>query len=190
MMAATLLLVASEAPFGAFLCPRVLLRVREDNEMSGKEAQLSQLLQPTVEAMGFELWGLELFSPGRRPTLRVYIDSAEGVGVDDCAAVSHQVSGVLDVEDPFSGEYTLEVSSPGVDRLLFRPEHYAPYVGEQVDVRLRLPVDGRRRFRGLLMAMDGATLVMRIDEQDFELPYRLVDRARAEPRLEIGKGGR
>ena len=81
--------------------------------MSGKEAQLTQLLAPTVEAMGYSLWGIEVISPGRRPTVRLYIDAEEGVNVDDCAQVSHQVSGVLDVEDPISGEYTLEVSSPG-----------------------------------------------------------------------------
>ena len=94
--------------------------------MSGKEAQLTQLLAPTVEAMGYSLWGIEVISPGRRPTVRLYIDAEEGVNVDDCAQVSHQVSGVLDVEDPISGEYTLEVSSPGVDRLLFNPDHYQP----------------------------------------------------------------
>ena len=87
--------------------------------MSGKEAQLTQLLQPTVEAMGYVLWGIELISPGKRPTLRLYIEADAGISVDDCVAVSHQLSGVLDVEDPISIEYTLEVSSPGVDRLLF-----------------------------------------------------------------------
>ena len=98
--------------------------------MSGKEALLTQLLRPTVESMGYSLWGIELISPGRRPTVRLYIDAESGVTVDDCAQVSHQVSGILDVEDPITGEYTLEVSSPGVDRLLFHPEHYPPYIGE------------------------------------------------------------
>ena len=78
-----------------------------------------QLLQPTIESMGFELWGIELVSPGKRPTLRIYIDADDGVSIDHCAQVSHQVSGVLDVENPINGEYTLEVSSPGVDRLRF-----------------------------------------------------------------------
>ena len=97
--------------------------------MSGKEALLTQLLRPTVESMGYSLWGIELISPGRRPTVRLYIEAESGVTVDDCAQVSHQVSGILDVEDPISGEYTLEVSSPGVDRLLFHPEQYPPYIG-------------------------------------------------------------
>jgi ribosome maturation factor RimP len=155
--------------------------------MSGKEAQLMQLLQPTVEYMGYSLWGIELTSPGRRPTVRIYIEAENGISVDDCAQVSHQVSGVLDVEDPISGEYTLEVSSPGIDRLLFRPEQYEPYVGEIVDIRLRLPVEGRRRFKGLLVSVDGDTVVVEIDEQQYRLPIRSVDRARAMPRLEFGQ---
>ena len=137
--------------------------------MSGKEAQLTQLLQPTVEAMGYVLWGIELISPGKRSTLRLYIEADAGISVDDCAAVSHQVSGVLDVEDPISSGYTLEVSSPGVDRLLFSPEHYSPYAGEMIDVRLRLPVEGRRRYKGILLAANNETVVMVVDDQEFEL---------------------
>ena len=156
--------------------------------MSGKEAQLTQLLQPTVEAMGYVLWGIELISPGKRPTLRLYIESDAGISVDDCAAVSHQLSGVLDVEDPISNEYTLEVSSPGVDRLLFSPEHYSPYLGEIVDVRLRLPVEGKRRYKGILLEINNETVFVMVDDQEFELPLRSVDRARVFPRLEIGQG--
>ena len=156
--------------------------------MSGKEAQLTQLLQPTVEAMGYVLWGIELISPGKRSTLRLYIEADAGISVDDCAAVSHQVSGVLDVEAPISGEYTLEVSSPGVDRLLFRPEHYLAYVGEIIDIRLRLPVDGRRRFKGPLLSADNEMIVVSVDDHEFELPLRSVDRAKAHPRLEISQG--
>ena len=156
--------------------------------MSGKEAQLTQLLQPTVEAMGYVLWGLELISPGKRPTLRLYIESDAGISVDDCAAVSHQLSGVLDVEDPISNEYTLEVSSPGVDRLLFSPKHYSSYVGEILDVRMRLPVEGRRRYKGTLLAINNETVFVMVDDQEFELPLRSVDRARVFPRLEISQG--
>ncbi len=156
--------------------------------MSGKEAQFTQLLQPTVEAMGYVLWGIELISPGKRPTLRLYIEADAGISVDDCVAVSHQLSGVLDVEDPISSEYTLEVSSPGVDRLLFSPEHYSRYIGEMVDVRLRLPVEGRRRYKGTLLAINNETVVVVVDDQEFELPLRSVDRARVFPRLEIGQG--
>jgi ribosome maturation factor RimP len=174
------------SPFwGFFVAAR---NSRQGGQMSGKEAQLTQLLRPTVESMGYSLWGIELISPGKRPTVRLYIEAEAGVTVDDCAQVSHQVSGVLDVEDPIKGEYTLEVSSPGVDRLLFDAHQYVPFVGEMVDIRLRLPVEGRRRFKGTLMAVDSESVVVIIDEQEFTLPLRSVDRARAYPRLEISQG--
>jgi len=153
--------------------------------MAGKESRLTELLAPTVESLGFELWGLELISPNRHPTLRLYIEREAGVSVDDCAEVSRHVSGVLDVEDPIQGEYTLEVSSPGVNRLLFRPEQYARYVGEPIEVRLRLPFEGRRKFRGWLMGLDKHDVVVRIDDHEFLLPLESVDRARIEPRLEF-----
>ena len=92
--------------------------------MPGKEERLTDLLAPTVESLGFELWGVELLSPNRRPTLRVFIESGDGVTVDNCAEVSRHLGSVLDVEDPITGEYTLEVSSPGIDRLLFKAAQY------------------------------------------------------------------
>ena len=156
--------------------------------MSGTVALLTQLLRPTVESMGYLLWGIELISPGRRPTLKLYIDAELGVTLDDCAEVSHQVSGILDVEDPIKGEYTLEVSSPGVDRLIFHPEHYPLYIGEMIDVRLRLPVEGRRRFKGNLVAAEQEKIVIEVDDQAYELPLRSIDRARAHPRLDIHRG--
>jgi ribosome maturation factor RimP len=157
--------------------------------MAGKETRLTELLEPTVASLGFELWGLELISPNRRATLRVYIEGDNGVTVDDCALVSRHIGSILDVEDPISGEYTLEVSSPGIDRLIFRPEQYALYVGEPIDVKLRLPFEGRRKFRGWLMGIEGDDLVVRIDDHDYVLPLKSIDKARVEPRLDIGKTG-
>ena len=90
--------------------------------MASKGQQIASMLRATVEALGYELWGVEYLSQGRHSVVRVYIDSENGINVDDCASVSEQVGGVLDVEDPIRGEYTLEVSSPGMDRLLFELE--------------------------------------------------------------------
>ncbi|MCL7571001.1 ribosome maturation factor RimP, partial [Pseudomonas aeruginosa] len=112
--------------------------------MSSKLEQLQALLAPVVEALGYECWGVEFISQGRHSVLRVYIDRPEGILIDDCEAVSRQVSGILDVEDPISGEYTLEVSSPGMDRPLFTLEQFAKHAGEQVKIRLRSPYEGRR----------------------------------------------
>jgi len=155
--------------------------------MSGKESRLSELLGPTIESLGFELWGLELISPSRRATLRIYIESENGVTVDNCATVSRHLSSVLDVEDPIQGEYTLEVSSPGVDRLLFKPEQYGLYIGEPIEIRLRVPFEGRRKFRGWLIGLEGEDVVVRVDNHEYLLPMKQIDKARVEPRLEAAK---
>jgi ribosome maturation factor RimP len=148
-----------------------------------REDKLQQLLQPTVEALGFELWGLEFFSQGRHSTLRVYIESEHGVQVDDCARVSEQVSGLLDVEEPISGEYVLEVSSPGLDRRLFTLDQCAAYAGEELEVRLRRPFEGRRRFRGTLRGIEGEDLVLLVEDHEYLLPFGEVDRAQLRLRL-------
>lgn len=153
--------------------------------MPGREEKIELLLRPTVEALGFELWGLEYLSQGRHSTLRLYIDSENGVNVDDCAEVSRHIGGVLDVEDPISGEYTLEVSSPGVDRLLFRLDHYPLYVGEWIELRLRTPFEGRRKFKGTLKGIEGEDVVVQIDDHEFLLPFGSIDRAQVRPRLAV-----
>jgi len=141
------------------------------------------MLEPTVEAMGFELWGLEYLSQGRHSVLRIYIDAEQGVGVDDCAAVSEQVSSLLDVEDPITGEYVLEVSSPGLDRLLFRLDQFPAYVGETVELRLRRPYEGRRRFKGILAGLEGEDVVVRVDDHEYLLPHGEIEKAQIVPRI-------
>lgn len=158
--------------------------------MSGKESRLSDLLEPTIESLGFELWGLELISPNRRPTLRLYIDGENGVTVDDCAQVSRHVSSVLDVEDPIRSEYTLEVSSPGVDRLLFKAAQYPLYVGEPIEIRLRFPFEGRRKFKGWLRGLENDDVVVQVDDHEYLLPLKQIDRAQVRPRLQPKPGGK
>ncbi|MGB0664444.1 MAG: ribosome maturation factor RimP [Pontibacterium sp.] len=151
--------------------------------MSTKLKQLEEMLSPSVEALGFELWGIEYWTQGRFSTLRIYIESENGVSVDDCAAVSHQVSGVLDVEDPISGEFNLEVSSPGMDRPLFKLEHYAAYVGAQVKMRLRMPFEGRRNFKGTLNGVEGEEILLVVDEEEYMLPIEYIERANVIPQF-------
>jgi ribosome maturation factor RimP len=151
--------------------------------VAGREEKIQALLQPTVEGLGFKLWGLEHLSQGRHSLLRLYIDAENGVTVDDCAEVSRQVSGVMDVEDPVSGEYTLEVSSPGVDRLLFRPDQYPEYVGEWIELRLRVPFNGRRKFKGTLKGIEGEDVIIQVDNDEFLLPLSAIDKAQVKPRL-------
>lgn len=151
--------------------------------MAGKEQQLQELLEPTVEALGYELWGVEYLSQGRHTVLRLYIEREQGITVDDCAAVSEQASSVLDVEDPITGEYTLEVSSPGMDRLLFRLEQYPAYVGEVLEVRLRTAFEGRRKYKGVLKGIEGDEVVVQVDDHEFLLPHSAIDKARIQPRV-------
>ncbi len=151
--------------------------------MAAKEEQIRALLEPTVEALGFDVWGLEYLSRGRNVLLRLYIDAESGVNVDDCATVSRQVSSVLDVEDPISGEYTLEVSSPGLDRLLFNLEQYPAYVGEWIEIRLRVPFEGRRKFKGTLKGVEDEDIVVQVEDEEFLLPHSSIDRAQVKPRV-------
>lgn len=136
------------------------------------------MLQPVVESLGYEFWGLE-YIQGRGATLRIYIDrdSDEGVSVDDCALVSHQVSGVLDVEDPIPGEYNLEVSSPGMDRPLFTLEQWGRYIGEDIQIRLLAPVAGKRRLTATLTAIEGDDVLLDVKGEALRVPFAQVDRA-------------
>ena len=144
--------------------------------MSRRTDDLKALLAPVIEAMGYEFWGLD-YIQGRGAVLRIFIDAEDGITVDDCAAVSHQVSGVLDVEDPIPGEYNLEVSSPGMERPLYTLEQFAMYVGDQVQMRLLAPVAGKRRVKGLLDAVEGEELVVKVGEEVLRVPFFQVYRA-------------
>ena len=152
--------------------------------MSSKLEQLQALLAPVVEALGYECWGLEFLSQGRHSLLRVYIDKADGILIEDCETVSRHVSGVLDVEDPISGEYTLEVSSPGMDRPLFTLEQFARYVGEQVKIKLRVPFERRRNFQGVLRGVEEQDVVVLVDDHEYLLPIDSIDKANIIPRFE------
>ena len=146
--------------------------------MSSKRIEsLIEMLEPAVSAVGMTLWGIEFMSQGKHSILRVYIDSENGVTIDQCEAVSHQVSGILDVEDPISGEYNLEVSSPGMDRPLFRFEQFALYVGDLIKVRLQMAVDGKRNFTGKLLAAKDDSLTFEVDNQPLTVTINQIDKA-------------
>lgn len=144
-------------------------------------SELNRLIEPAVEAVGFEFVGLEYVTEGRHSVLRVYIDHDDGITVDNCADVSRQVSAVLDVEDPISGQYNLEVSSPGIDRPLFKLEHFERYQGEEIKLRSHAPVDGRRNFRGVLQAVEGDQISLNVDGQEFTVAFDNVEKARIVP---------
>ncbi len=152
--------------------------------MSKKEQELETLLTPTVTGLGLRVWGVEYLGQGKHSMLRIYIDRDEGVTIDDCEAVSKQVSELLDVEEVLTSSYTLEVSSPGMDRLLFKPEQYAESIGETVDVRLNYPFEGRRRFVGALTSLKNDEVVVLVEDAEFLIPLSNVQRARIVPRFE------
>lgn len=149
--------------------------------MSSKSSQLQELLEPSVTALGLELWGVEYASQGRHSTLRVYIEHTDreaGISVDDCARVSHQVSGILDVEDPIAGEYRLEVSSPGMERPLYTLEQFAQYVGHPMRIRLRMAFEGRRKFEGVFKGIENDDeLVLEVEGEEYLLPFEWLDKA-------------
>ena len=151
--------------------------------MSKRTEQLKELLVPLVEDLGYTLWGIQ-YLQGRGAVLRLFIDHEDGISVDDCARVSNEVSGLLDVEDPIPGEYNLEVSSPGLDRPLFELSQFDRYQGEDVQLTLLAPIAGKRKITATLVAVDGDTLEVTLDGETLRVPYSQVDRARLKPRFD------
>lgn len=142
--------------------------------------RLQAMLEPGAAAIGFELVAVELAGSGRNTTVRAYIDSPDGVSVEDCARVSRQLSAILDVEDPIGDSYTLEVSSPGFDRPLRKPEHFQKVVGERVKITLHR-VGGRRRYTGVLQAVHGDRVELEVDGDIHELAFADIEKARLVP---------
>jgi ribosome maturation factor RimP len=151
---------------------------------------LMRLLEPPIEALDFELVDLEFAREGRAGgVLRIYIDRKAGeagavqtgISVDDCASVSHAVSQVLEIQDPIKGHYTLEVSSPGFDRILRTRAHFERFVGMRVFAELKLPIDGRRRFVGTLKSVSDGTILVEVDGQAVSLPLDRIQKARLRP---------
>ncbi len=144
---------------------------------------LIKLLEPAIERMGFELADLELKLGGQDGLLRIFIDKDDGIDVEDCESVSRQVSAILDVEDPLPGNYTLEVSSPGLDRTLTKPAHFQRFMGEDVRVKLRFPLEGRRNFRGALKSANDENIEVEVDGESHSLSLATIESARLVPSL-------
>ncbi len=160
--------------------------------MTDKAEDIARLLAPTVTSLGLELLGIEYLPASGGALVRLYIDvpQADGVGVEaeprsvgieDCESVSREVSAQLDVEDPITGNYTLEVSSPGIDRPLFGAAQFARFIGESAKVTLKLPQDGRRRLQGAILRVDGETIVFAVDNNEFVVDAGNIDKARLVP---------
>jgi len=147
--------------------------------MTGDE--LKDLLQPAIGRLGYELADLEAKLGGGGGVVRVFIDHPDGISLEDCEKVSVAVSALLDVEDPLPGQYNLEVSSPGLDRKLTKVEHFQRFAGATVKVQMRFPIQGRKRFRGTLVASDDENIVVEVDGESHSLPMATIDTARLVP---------
>jgi ribosome maturation factor RimP len=143
--------------------------------------ELMKLLGPAVESLGYELSDLELRIGTRDGMLRLFIDKPEGIGLEDCEIVNRQISTLLDVEDPIPGNYVLEVSSPGLDRRLTKVEHFKRFKGNDIRVKLRFPIEGRKNFRGALRAADEENIEVEVDGESHSLPIATIESARLVP---------
>ena len=143
--------------------------------------RLTNMLQPLVEDLGYEFVGLEYTGQSKNAVLRIYIDREQGIDLDDCGRVSGEVAALLDVEDPISGQYNLEVSSPGLDRPLFTLEQCARFAGEQVQMTVFAPVEGRRKFKGRILSVTGDALNIDQDCAEIALDFSNIAKARLVP---------
>lgn len=145
---------------------------------------LTTLVRGACEPLGYEVLGVEhLQRGGNAALLRVYIDHPDGIRLEDCEAASRQLSAVLDVEDPIAGQYELEMSSPGLDRPLFTPAQLARHVGARATIRLAAKLGGRRRFEGVLLAVDDDQVQLEVAGTAVALPLEQIERARLVPVL-------
>lgn len=148
---------------------------------------LTELLSSSIEALGYQLWGIEFHPNSKNAILRIFIDKENGIGIEDCEIVSHQVAGLLDVHDPITMAYTLEVSSPGLDRFFFYPEQFAQYKDQLISFQLRSAINNRRRFQGKVIDVTDTDLsiIMKLENNQFSetpvlVPLSNIDRAQLE----------
>jgi len=140
--------------------------------------QIEQLVEAPIESLGYMLVGIEYIKNGHETVLRIYIDSEQGISIEDCERVSHQVSGILEVEDPISSAYSLEVSSPGFDRPLFKPRDFERFTGAEAKISMKLPIQGRRNFKGVLHGFSEGNILVEVDGEVYELPLTKLSKAR------------
>ena len=146
-------------------------------QMINQEATLVLMLRPIVNAMGYDLWGIERSGSSRGSLLRIYIDNVTGITLRDCERVSDQVAGILDIKDPIHGPYTLEVSSPGLERPLFTKEHFDRYKDHTVRVRLQGKLHGRTNIIGKLSAVTDESLALKDQDETIIIPLQMIGKA-------------
>ena len=174
-----------EEPLALFFCAKI-----SEETMKQAPEHLVNLIEPIVEGLGYECVGIDYNPHPKHGLLRIYIDSENGILVEDCTKVSHQISGVLDVEDPIQGNYQLEVSSPGADRPFFKVSQFEQFIGGMVLVNLFKAIGGRRRITGLIKKVEDDIITLQDGDQNYEVPFDAMSKARLVPEYLIEKGGR
>jgi ribosome maturation factor RimP len=169
-----------EGPASPFFVPGAF-RYAPGLEIELSSVKLTNLLKPLVEDLGYEYVGMEQRRDPGHPVLVIYIDRPEGIAVEDCEKVSREAAALLDVEDPIPGQYSLEVSSPGLDRPLFTPEQFDRFRGEQVQLSLYAPVEGRRKFKGNILGAGDGRVKLAIDGEEVLLEMANIAKARLVP---------
>ena len=151
--------------------------------------RLIELLEPVVNAIGYEIVLLEYSPRDGSGMLRLFIDGPDGIGLDDCEKVSREVAATLDVEDVITQAYRLEISSPGLDRPLVKPEHYRRFKGEVAKIQTLAPVAGRRRFQGVLLDATDDEVSIETPDGVITLPLADIDKAKLVPNFDKEKTG-
>lgn len=141
------------------------------------KTDIEQLIQPVIANLGFNLWGFEFLAQGKYSILRVYIDKEEGITISDCSMVSKQVNAILEVEGVITGNYNLEVSSPGVPRPLFIKEHYLRYLGSEIELKLNKPINERRKLKGIIRAVEENVLQLTVEDELVDIPFPQIVKA-------------
>jgi ribosome maturation factor RimP len=149
--------------------------------MRQEQTHLWELFEPVVRGMGYDLIEIEHVPNPKHGILRLYIDKEDGVTIDDCSAVSEQISALIDVEDPVRGHFNLEISSPGLDRPLRRLKDFQRFIGSLVKLKTVKPLDGQRNFKGRLLSANEDVLVIETDIEEISLPMNAIEKARLVP---------
>ena len=172
---------------GLFVTGKKLLVVAQTSGMRRDQTHLWELFEPIVSGMGYDLVEIEHFPNPKHGVLRLYIDKEGGINVDDCSSVSRQVGAFIDVEDPVSGQFNLEVSSPGSDRPLRRLKDFQRFVGSMIKLKTAMPLEGQRNFRGRLLAASEETVVIETDTEELSIPMSVVEKTRIVPEFDVKK---
>ena len=149
--------------------------------MRREQTHLWELFEPVISGMGYDLIEIEHFPNPKHGVLRLYIDKEGGVLIDDCSAVSRQISALIDVEDPVRGQFNLEGSSPGLDRPLRRVEDFQRFTGSKVKLKTAVPLEGQRNFSGRLLEANDEVVVIETDSEELSLPMNVIEKARIVP---------